>query len=168
MSDSLTPWYKQRWPWLLIMGPTIAVVACAITLWLAIVSNDGLVADDYYKRGKEIHLDLSRDISASQGGITGQLLVSNEAIPAFRLLLSSKETVTGDISLKLFHPSKETLDLTIPLTSMGGGMFEGKPAAGLAPAPHWIISIEHTDPDWRIRGNWVPKEGNHIDLAPVR
>ena len=37
-SDS-NPWYKERWPWLLMAGPAIVIVAGFITAWLAIVSN---------------------------------------------------------------------------------------------------------------------------------
>ena len=47
--DSL-PWYKERWTWLLMLMPATAIVAGFITLWLAITSFDGLVADDYYKQ----------------------------------------------------------------------------------------------------------------------
>jgi len=34
--ETMKPWFKQLWPWLLISGPAIAVVACAITIWLAV------------------------------------------------------------------------------------------------------------------------------------
>ena len=34
----MNPWWKQLWPWLLISGPAAAVVACAITIWLAVYS----------------------------------------------------------------------------------------------------------------------------------
>ncbi|MEQ1516273.1 MAG: FixH family protein, partial [Usitatibacteraceae bacterium] len=37
------PWYRQRWPWLLMAGPAIVVVAGFVTLALAIQSSDGLV-----------------------------------------------------------------------------------------------------------------------------
>ena len=40
------PWYKDRWPWILMAGPAVVVVAGFITLWLAISSDDGLVSDD--------------------------------------------------------------------------------------------------------------------------
>jgi len=33
--ESSKPWWKQLWPWLLISGPAIAVIGCAITIWLA-------------------------------------------------------------------------------------------------------------------------------------
>jgi hypothetical protein len=31
----IKPWWRQLWPWLLISGPAAAMVACAITIWLA-------------------------------------------------------------------------------------------------------------------------------------
>jgi hypothetical protein len=45
------PWYKEPWPWILMAGPVIVIVAGVITAWLAVISNDGLVSDDYYKQG---------------------------------------------------------------------------------------------------------------------
>jgi len=32
----IKPWWKQMWPWLLISGPALAVIGCAITIWLAV------------------------------------------------------------------------------------------------------------------------------------
>ena len=43
---SPTPWYKERWTWLLMLMPATAIVAGGITLWLAITTFDGLVTDD--------------------------------------------------------------------------------------------------------------------------
>ncbi len=39
------PWYRQFWPWALIAIPAATVVACAVTIVIAIVSDDGLVTD---------------------------------------------------------------------------------------------------------------------------
>ncbi len=39
------PWYREPWPWLLMAGPAIVVVAGFLTLGFAIQSADGLVAD---------------------------------------------------------------------------------------------------------------------------
>ena len=33
-----TPWYRQRWPWLVMLPPAVAVVGCIITIPLAIRS----------------------------------------------------------------------------------------------------------------------------------
>lgn len=39
------PWYREPWVWLLIALPAIAVIGCAITIWLAISRPDHLVMD---------------------------------------------------------------------------------------------------------------------------
>lgn len=33
------PWYKERWPWILMAGPAIVVIACIITIYLAFTQN---------------------------------------------------------------------------------------------------------------------------------
>jgi len=56
-ADSRTPWYRQPWLWL-FAGPGIVVVASGVSAWLAVSSDDGLVATDYYKRGLLINRQL--------------------------------------------------------------------------------------------------------------
>jgi len=41
-------------------GPAIVVVASLFTAWLAWSTDDGVVADDYYKRGLVINRELER------------------------------------------------------------------------------------------------------------
>ncbi|BDX21044.1 lipoprotein [Polynucleobacter sp. TUM22923] len=43
----IKPWWRQLWPWLLISGPAAAMVACAITIWLAF----NLYADKPLRQG---------------------------------------------------------------------------------------------------------------------
>lgn len=40
------PWYREPWPWVLIAIPALTIIACGITLWLALVNPDYLVVDD--------------------------------------------------------------------------------------------------------------------------
>ena len=68
IDSQIVPWYKQRWPWLLIAGPAFVIIAGAVTVWLAVVSNDGLVVDDYYKQGLAVNQRLHRDQQASTLG----------------------------------------------------------------------------------------------------
>jgi hypothetical protein len=49
------PWYRHRWPWLLMLGPAIVVVAGIATAVIAVRTDDGLVDPDYYRHG--LHLD---------------------------------------------------------------------------------------------------------------
>ena len=44
MTKSL-PWYRHRWPWLLMSGPAIVVVAGIATTVIAVRTNDPMVAN---------------------------------------------------------------------------------------------------------------------------
>jgi hypothetical protein len=45
------PWYRQLWPWLLIVPPAAAVIGGAVTLYLAISRPDVLVHQDCVQDG---------------------------------------------------------------------------------------------------------------------
>jgi hypothetical protein len=46
------PWWKQLWPWLLISGPAVAILGCAITIWLAVnLYADKPLRDGVVKQG---------------------------------------------------------------------------------------------------------------------
>lgn len=50
--DSTIPWWRQRWPWLLMLGPAVVLVGCIITIFLAFESfSDQSIYDGGVKRG---------------------------------------------------------------------------------------------------------------------
>jgi hypothetical protein len=53
------PWWKFGHVWLVISGPAIVVVASFITMYLAVVGQDPVVDQDYYRKGIEINKTLS-------------------------------------------------------------------------------------------------------------
>jgi hypothetical protein len=69
------PWYREPWPWLLMLGPVVVIVAGFVTAYLAVVSNDGLVEDDYYKQGLAVNQRTARDQRAAELGIEVELLL---------------------------------------------------------------------------------------------
>ena len=48
------PWYRQLWPWLLIVPPAAAVIGGSLTLYLAVTRPDTLVRKDCFKDGVTI------------------------------------------------------------------------------------------------------------------
>lgn len=40
------PWWREPWPWLLMLGPALAVVGCVITIILAFQSYGGQAIQD--------------------------------------------------------------------------------------------------------------------------
>ena len=59
--------------WLVIAIPLSAVIVGMIMLTISIQTFDGLVEDDYYKKGKEINQVLARDEFALSNGITAMV-----------------------------------------------------------------------------------------------
>lgn len=89
-------WYREPWLLLVVGGPALVIVACAVTLYLAISRPDPLVNKDYYRDGLRINqimaaeeaaraLVLSRshhDASAAAGAPTTPATPAAQALPA--------------------------------------------------------------------------------------
>lgn len=158
-------WYREPWPWLLMAGPAAVIVAGAITTYLAVVSNDGLVADDYYKRGLAINQTLSRDALARQfdyrariafAADFGQVSVSFAgAVPAGEPLV-----------MRLAHAGRPQFDRVLPLAKQGDGVY-GAPLAALS-AGRWQVTLEDVQRRWRLVGDVVVPGRAMAELAPRR
>lgn len=48
------PWWKHRWPWLLMSGPFIAFVACGVTIWLTFSAVDPQIKEGVLKQGLKV------------------------------------------------------------------------------------------------------------------
>ena len=155
------PWYKHRWPWLLIAGPATVVVAGVVTLVLAVNSYDGLVTDDYYKQGLTVNQRLQRDHAASQLGLHADVMRAGQNI---RLLITSSAGATAlpvEITFKLAHPTRAGQDDAVKMVSEGQGFYTGKLGADVS--GRWLVSIEDPAGKWRLQGEW------HADsLDPLR
>ena len=53
------PWWRYGHVWLVIAGPALVVVASFITAYLAVVGQDPVVDEDYYRKGLSINQTLS-------------------------------------------------------------------------------------------------------------
>ena len=150
-SDS-KPWYKDRWPWILMAGPAIVVVAAFITLGLAIKSDDGLVAEDYYKQGMTVNQRLHRDHFAGDLGLHADVMRSGLGI---RLLLAADRAANlpDAIVLKLAHPTQAGQDQLLKMASEGQGFYSGKLSTDIS--GRWLVSIEDPQGQWRLQGDWL-------------
>ena len=102
-------WYKEPWPWLLMVGPAIVVVAGFSTFYIAQKSAPEMVTDDYYKEGKYISIELKRDEAAIQRHINGQVLISPNMDTA-KVLLSGDFDRKAPLNLIFLHPAKKSGD----------------------------------------------------------
>jgi len=159
-NQSVLPWYRHRWPWLLISGPAIVVVASVVTLWLAIKSSDGLVTEDYYKKGLAINQTLAMTGRAQQLELEAGVSLKLDSIS---VRISSKQTSflpPPQIRVTVSHPTRAGLDQSQVLM-LAGGRYSGKfrlPAAG-----HWVVLLEDDARTWRMLGNLtLPATGETV------
>ena len=167
---SAKPWYREPWPWLLMTGPFIVVVAGIYTAWLAISTNDGLVTDDYYKKGLVVNQTIASSEQARKLGLTVGVRTTENGFVA-RLTAAEKTfTPPSTLVLTLSHPTRAGLDQSLAL-AREGNVYAGKlrlPSSG-----HWLVLIEDETKSWRLMGNVVlPALGETIigggDSADVR
>lgn len=51
---TVDPWWKHRWPWILISGPLVAAIGCAITIWLTFSAVDQPIREGVVKQGLKV------------------------------------------------------------------------------------------------------------------
>lgn len=158
------PWYREPWPWLLMSGPAIVVVAGLATAWLAVVHEDALVADDYYKQGLAINRTLAKEDTATRLGVVADLQFSNDG-SAIRTILTGADPASQQLTLRLVHATRVDLDQTIHLDRKEGGWYEAR----LNPieAGRWTLLLEDVANGWRLTGPWHPAAERSVRLAPV-
>lgn len=161
LNSSNQPWYKDRWPWILMAGPAAVVVAGIVTVWLAVVSNDGLVTDDYYKQGLAVNQRLQRDHQAASLGLHGDIMRAGLNV---RLLLAadSKARLPEKIVMKLAHPTRAGQDQQVEMDAEGQGFYAGKLSAGVV--GRWLVSIEDPAGQWRLQGEWLADSDEPVRL----
>ena len=155
------PWYKERWPWILMAGPAAVIVAGIVTVWLAVVSNDGLVTDDYYKQGLAVNQRLQRDHAAASLGLRADLMLAELNI---RLLVTSDAPVAlpEAMTVRLTHPTRSGFDQSVQVRSEGQGFYGGKLAAEIE--GRWLVAIEDPAGQWRLHGEWLVDSGEPLRL----
>ena len=143
------PGYRQLWPWLLALVPIATVIASAVTLWLAFRSEDGLVAEDYYKQGLTINRRIEREQAAARLGLSAQLQY-NAAEGSVTVVLPAGTPRPPTLSLRVAHPTRSGHDQTIILQPTGPDTYAGP--LQLSAAPHWYVFLENEDSTWRLTG----------------
>jgi hypothetical protein len=134
-------------------APLAAIFMGVLMVVLASRSNDGLVADDYYKRGLAINQTLDRYERARVIGVQGTLSFNAERT---RVRLSVPQAKDDVLTLRFVHPTRAGLDQVVRLERTSAGLYEGAmapPALG-----HWHLALEDEQATWRITGVWVPSE----------
>lgn len=151
------PWYRHGWVWFLIGIPGSAIVAGAITMWIAVTTADSLVADDYYKEGRAINQRLEKDLAAADRGVA--LNASIRGLPSgsqrIEVVFSAKPGVAAPefMRLRLSHPTLNQMDVLATLVKSGDRRYSSD-VPGIA-AGRWYAQLEDDQSIWRVKATWI-------------
>lgn len=162
--NTTAPWYRHRWPWILMAGPAIVVVAGFITAWLAIKSNDGLVEDNYYKVGLAVNQQLHQKKLASELGLKADLSYVEEGSHV-RVVLSGLQAgaMPEALELKLVHPTRKGEDQMLMLRREGKqyvGQLAAVPSVG-----RWNVVLEDPVAGWRMDTVWDMRADKNVTFS---
>ena len=135
--EPFTPWYREPWVWAILGLLLTTFVWGSYRIYYAFKIQDSVVVDDYYKSGKAINQDLTRDQNARDLNISAQLYIDDligevrvtvlgdvdQWPSSLKLSLLSPPSLTGTISSPCSEPSA-----THPMLSMSGRPTTQRPA----------------------------------------
>ena len=150
------PWYRQFWPWFLIMLPASVVMAGLFTAYIAHRHADDLVVDNYYKEGLTINRRLEKEQRATELQLTARLQFSNEVVTV------ELDGPVGASTLRLLlsHPLEADEDFAVSLSKVSPGHYRGILAHKIAPHWHWSLETQQEN-GWRLGGAVQASEIGH-------
>ena len=152
------PWYREPWPWFLMSGPFIVIIAALVSAWIAIRSSDGLVTEDYYKQGLVAGETLTRSKRAEELGIYAGMRLTDDQVKI--RLTSRQDEKPAALNITLSHPTRAGIDQKSVLKP-SGEFYIGKlnlPASG-----HWLVLVEDEQRTWRVMGSvMLPATGEVV------
>lgn len=162
-SEDQKPWYRHRWPWLLMVGPVAVLIAGFITMWISFTSADALVVDDYYKQGKAINQDLRRDHAAAALRLSASLRYDAVNGMVLGKLQGLKDATS--VTVLLVHPTMPEKDIRRTVQPSAAGEFS-------LPVPlferaNWQVQLEDAGRTWRLNGSWSWPAQKSTDILPL-
>jgi hypothetical protein len=155
-TDSL-PWYRVPTAWLVFSLPLVSVIVGFVMLGFAIASYDGLVVDDYYRRGKEINLDLARDRLAAAQKMSASLQWGAREVSVD---LRSTSALPAQLELQLLYATREGHDARLPLMRTDGNRYR----ATLAELPPGRYYVQIAAEGWRLLGSITVPGERRVEL----
>jgi len=161
-TEDTKSWYREPWPWLLMAGPAVVVVAGLVTAYIAVKTNDGLVVDDYYRRGLAINTTLVRQENARELGLSAIVSLS-PGRDSVQVTLTGVVERRAPIRLRFVHPTRGGLDQSTLLLPLAGRDYRAtlKPIEPGA----WQVVLEDESSRWRLAGV-LPIGSNRLELRP--
>jgi hypothetical protein len=149
------PWYKEPWPWILMSGPAVVVVAGFYTAWLAVVSADGV-------------LDKNAPVKPVAAGNAQKVLQQAEVVigadQKIRVFFNAGDNAKPNALQMLLTRADQQSEVQAVNLVADGGILTGTAAV----VPHdgeWRVVLAPQGHEWRMEGLWRPAHEKTLRLA---
>jgi len=132
--------------WLVIAIPLSAVVMGAVMLTLAVSTYDGLVTDDYYKKGLQINRSMARDELAASYALAGDVVFGERV--EVSLSGNARFEAPEIVHLRLFHATRSGLDRHLRLRRVARGQYRA--SLPRLESGSWNLQLDADG--WRLNG----------------
>ena len=131
----MLPWYRQFWPWFLILLPGTAVVASLYTLMIANQYADDLVVDDYYEEGLAINRQLQRQNQARVLELKATFTSQDRQLD----IQLEGAIEASQLRLLLSHAMESDQDFAVPVQQVSLGHYRVLLPQVLKGRWHWTV-----------------------------
>lgn len=163
-TENPRPWYREPWPWLLMLPPALSIAGGVVMLVLALGSPSELAVDDYGRIEEFTAERFARDARAAAQGWTADarfVRAAEGAVAVTVTLAAAGDSATSRsaergtstpnvLELVLQHAGRRAADRALVLPRAADGAYRG--ALTLA-AGRYDVELSPLDRSWRLGGS---------------
>jgi hypothetical protein len=143
-------------------GPFVVIVASLASAWMAVKSDDGVVAQDYYKRGLLINQRLKHAAPDQEPRLGAMITVTGGEVRVhMEGLAEGLADAPPSLRLKLAHPATGSHPQSVMLKRGADGDYVG--ALPEQTPGRWIVTLEADG--WRLPTTTVSGHLSEIRLG---
>jgi hypothetical protein len=145
------PWYREPWPWLLMLPPALAVGGSLMMVFLATHLPTQLVVEDYARIEQITAQSFARDDRAAGLGLTATVeftVLGDGRVRAFAVVAGTDPTRDESLMLHLRHVARADADRVWPM----GSQADGYAAQGDLVPGRYDVELLGMDGSWRLGG----------------
>ena len=161
-TDIQKVWYKQFWPWFLIVLPLSSMILSFSMMNLAFNSEDSMVIDDYYKEGRGINLKIQKLQQAKILNISTKTQIFSDYVEV--TFISGIPDDGEALILDFFHSTQKFKDFSVTLLRDANGTYRApltKDVLG-----KWQLSLHPIKQNWKIQKVVYLPQSTPFDLKP--
>ena len=162
-SDTQHRWYRIPIVWMVIGIPLTSVVVTLSIVWISVKTFDGVVVDDYYRKGLEINRDLARDRYADSISLEAIANIADDRL-RFELRGNTNGSWPDRLELGFYHPTVSNRDVLVTMLHDGSGHYSA--ASPSLAFGKWNV-MTGTD-TWRLKGTLFHPAEEGFSLKPIQ